>query len=1476
MRILQTALACVLFSGLALADPAVTKTALNLREGPSTAYPVRRVLEPGRTVYVLQEIYQGEGKGWAKVLYGEELGYVNTEYLNENDPRGINLDEYQDALKLPGRPASFGMWLDDRAPHEEVYVRLFPLEPDYFLQRDHAKLAFTGPPSRSTRPLRLRQEVGDQVFLELPPLEPGQYLLALADPAAPNAVLGAMAFQVTDLAVVFKAAPAYAQFWAVDLATGEPRPGTRLELFVEEGEEGAKTLRPLGQATTDADGLARIPAPRASELRFRAEGNGSKAFSFFAQESAAGTVFRTLVLTDRPLYQPKDTVQVSGAVRQVDGPRYRPYSGEATLRLVDEGGNRVLERPLKLDGAGNFSEQIPLQLSWSGNYALQVHIPHGGELRREPLSYAGHASFTVQPYVKPAFRVELRGPREAVAGKVPFVLEGEYYSGGRLKAQADVFAERGYRGSDWDYYTATRTKEAFDEQDYTQDDPPDPYWISGGYYAYEDPQSRLAQVAVEQGRARFELPLASRDGEVTPYTVTVHAKDEFGRIVPATAEVEVHPSGLALGVGPVPDLALERPLRLKVFARRVGTAERLPNRTVRARVIRSTWEFVPRDGWRERVLQTERFSLTTDARGEASLTYTPKGPGSVRLELEAQDSQGRVARTLRFLGYLPVPGLIPPSASDHDRPEFDLLGEERLYRVGETARFTLRSDLPEGSVVLLSLEGREVYRQQLLRVEGKQTVIPLPITPELEPGFTLRLEAVRDGRSYRAEREVFVPVPGKRLEVKVSVPGGLRPGQRVTLNVQTTLGGQPVAAWVGVGAVHRAVYALQEDLIPDPWRFFWGKPHNAVRTAFSFLDTRPDGLGGGGGDGAGVYLRQNFRDTAFFAAVRTDAQGRASLQVELPDDLAEYRLLARAVSPDTAVGEYDGAFRVEQPVYLRLSTPTFLTRGDRTTAYATLHNLTAQTQVVKLTLSAGGRGEARSVSVLPQSTLEVPWPLQAPENADRLSLEARAEGKHPDAVRLALPVRERGEELELTRLSQSATGLLTDRFTLPAEARQAELRLWVAPSPLAAALANPNDLLGHEDPAEALLTAYWVWKGLSTLGLPTDAARQQVQSNLSALSAARNEDGGWGWRPGARSNPLDTIRTVQALAAARLAGFDDYVIRDLDRTLEYLEAQQVMSNDLRWALYQLGVLSREELLEALSRRPLTLPQMARLAAELTPRPDAYARLAAEQKRDSAGLSIGQSIEATAYALLGALALNSPDAPAYAGWLANELQSSRYRTPRQAALAGYALAEYLEARQLTGSPGPLQITLNGRSLTQLGSLPALGAPLRFPAVALGPDNTLELRATGPVALLRRVIYQTPRFVPPPPADFTLERSYSTNETERFGVVEVRLRLRLTLPRERLRLEDPYPAGFEPTSSLPYPSALGPDGNYYASTSLLDDRAVFLFEKLPAGEYVVGYKLRALSSGTYFAAPPRLFLVNEPKLYALGSSGQLTVR
>ena len=131
-----------------------------------------------------------------------------------------------------------------------------------------------------------------------------------------------------------------------------------------------------------------------------------------------------------------------------------------------------------------------------------------------------------------------------------------------------------------------------------------------------------------------------------------------------------------------------------------------------------------------------------------------------------------------------------------------------------------------------------------------------------------------------------------------------------------------------------------------------------------------------------IRARTDFTALALFAAsVPTDADGRASVPVKLPDNLTRYRVMAVAVEGAQRFGSGEATITARLPLMVRPSAPRFLNFGDRFELPVVVQNQTDARVTVDVAVRARNAsltaGAGRRLAVPANDRVEVRFPVAA-------------------------------------------------------------------------------------------------------------------------------------------------------------------------------------------------------------------------------------------------------------------------------------------------------------------------------------------------------------------------------------------------------------------------------------------------------------------------------------------------------------------
>ena len=322
-------------------------------------------------------------------------------------------------------------------------------------------------------------------------------------------------------------------------------------------------------------------------------------------------------------------------------------------------------------------------------------------------------------------------------------------------------------------------------------------------------------------------------------------------------------------------------------------------------------------------------------------------------------------------------------------------------------------------------------------------------------------------------------------------------------------------------------------------------------------------------------MREDFRDTAFWnGSFTTDADGKAELNLTLPDNLTTWVATVRGLTKSAQVGEAVVDLTSNKPLMIIPTLPRFVVAGDRVQLAATVHNNTGADQQVQVSLQASGvKLDAAtpaevSLAVPNGGQQRITWLVDV-ESTDKLDLIFSAKaGNFTDAAR------PEGGSLMVLRYSVphsfatagvlAKAGSRTEVVSLPRSftPNGGSLRLEVSPSLAATILSSLTSLQsypgqGSEATVSHLLPNLETYQILTDLPGDDPLLRVQLKestlSGVSSLAESQNQDGGWSWSKGQTSDAYLSAYALYGLARAQQAGLS-IPANVLQRSQQYLAA----------------------------------------------------------------------------------------------------------------------------------------------------------------------------------------------------------------------------------------------------------------------------------------------------------------------------------
>jgi len=174
-----------------------------------------------------------------------------------------------------------------------------------------------------------------------------------------------------------------------------------------------------------------------------------------------------------------------------------------------------------------------------------------------------------------------------------------------------------------------------------------------------------------------------------------------------------------------------------------------------------------------------------------------------------------------------------------------------------------------------------------------------------------------------------------------------------------------------------------------------------------------------------INLRENFNALALFSpTVKTDSNGRATVDIKLPDNLTRYRITAVSVDTAKRFGKSESTITAKQPLMVRPSAPRFMNFGDKVELPVVVQNQTDKDMAVDVAIRAtnavlstgfsrpdgkeppegGTQNAGKRVLVKANDRAEVRFPVSTLKAGTARFQIAVTSGNFNDAAEISLPV----------------------------------------------------------------------------------------------------------------------------------------------------------------------------------------------------------------------------------------------------------------------------------------------------------------------------------------------------------------------------------------------------------------------------------------------------------------------------------------
>lgn len=878
--------------------------------------------------------------------------------------------------------------------------------------------------------------------------------------------------------------------WVVDFATGKPVEGAKVELFLTSESRLLDHANVHSTATTDQEGLATLPGNKEIDphldvnrdrqfwmirvtkgkdiailpLNYNYKLNGEygggyswwgedTSYSQYPQKRAIYQHIHTWGATAQGIYRLGDTIQYKIYVRDQDNKQFVPAPTDTySLNIIDPKDNIVTTREnIKLNEFGAFDGEFKIEKEAAiGWYRFELVPSYASNLIWKPLKVL------VADFTPASFHVssELNADKYASGQELTLNSHARLHAGGpyvdaktrfnvTLRPAPLEIKDPNLKSFYFDSYSGNRESITLSEKQGLLDKKGDQV----NQVTIPDTQILVGKLSVETAvrddRGKFVSTLASaryigRDRfvglKLSSWYLTAH---EAAKIIWAVIDENGK-------------FAANSPVEIKVEHEVIKAA--------RVKGAGNAYLTEYQHSWEE-VAQCKEKSGAEAKECE----FTPKEPGEYRVTASVMDTKN-LQHTSALNTWATGQGYVLWDEPSNET--LQVIAQQDSYKVGETAKFLVKNPYPNGTA-LITVERYGVMRHFVQHWDSSTPVVDIPITADDVPGFYLSImvmsprveKPLAEGEvdlgkpAYKiAYRQIDVVDPVKQLQVAVSSDKDTyKPREKATINLTVATNDNQVPSEkqeIAVAVLDESVFDLLQggNTNFDAYKGFYRldgrdlENFNLLTRLIGRQKFAKKGAVPAGDGGKSVDMRTIFKYVSYWnPSLRTDAQGKAQFQLDLPDNLTGWRVLAMAVTPNDKMGLGIHSFKVNKPIEIRPVMPNQVTEGDDFLAGFTVMNRTDGERTFNVKVNATG---ALDVSQSPQEKIysmvakpfervNVWLPVKAKGDGKIAFVVNASDGSNSDGLEYSVPVNKYRSLLTAANYGTTTENQIIDPVQVP-------------------------------------------------------------------------------------------------------------------------------------------------------------------------------------------------------------------------------------------------------------------------------------------------------------------------------------------------------------------------------------------------------------------------------------------------------------
>ena len=544
--------------------------------------------------------------------------------------------------------------------------------------------------------------------------------------------------------------PASVRVITVDSKAGNPLRDSRVKLELMNGDRAVT----LFSGRTDALGTAQIA------FTLPADSYGSRQLRVTA-ETAIGNVIanqpiqlerrdRILLSTDKPLYQPNQTIHIRALA--LDGPSHSAIGDQPIILEVEDGkGNKVFKKRDRTDRFGIAAADFELADEVNfGPYHIRAILGDSESPSTQ------EKTVTVDRYVLPKFKVEVELSGDAAKQQASYYAPGETVTG---KITARYLFGKPLTNAD-----VTVVLTTFDVQSVELGRVTGKTDAEGHFPFSSKLPDFFAGRSTQQGSA--------------PVSIGVEVKD-------TAQHTETKSRNVLVSKTPILIMAVPESGRL------------LPGLENRVYLLTSYPDGTPAETTISGNITAGR--IKTDASGVAIVSIR-SGAEPVTLNLKAVDAKGRYSAADLKL------------ESDTGTQSLMLRTNQSVYKIGDSLRLETISTKQRGAVYVDVVKDGQTLITRAIESSNGRGSLSMDLTPSMFGTLEVRAYQITTDADPILDRRLVYVDPADDLKVEVSAEQeSYKPGDDACVHFRVTdRNGRPVSAALGIEIVDEAVFALSD------------------------------------------------------------------------------------------------------------------------------------------------------------------------------------------------------------------------------------------------------------------------------------------------------------------------------------------------------------------------------------------------------------------------------------------------------------------------------------------------------------------------------------------------------------------------------------------------------------------------------------------------------------------------------------------